>query len=418
MSSIVEFGATNKDLGTRPEPVSPRVIMAMMGNRDYYQPMTSAYECGNLVRFITDFWFAPDSFILACARALPTRAHAPLRARFAPELRRADVVSLISAGLRQSLGVRLRSSNAWQYKVFSSAGRQFAQHCVRYLDMPHTAFLGFSSTALETLEYENRSGILTVIDQIDPAKTENEIVIEEMKRHKGWVIPGHVRIPNEYFERVSAEWSVAKRIIVNSAWSKSALIQQGVSADKIRVCPLAYKPSGTPARQQYRRQSRLRVLWLGTLCLRKGIVYAVEAARRLEGQPIDFTFAGPIDVRLPALPANSKYIGKISRSGIGALYSSHDIFIIPTLSDGFAMTQLEAMAHGLPVIATPHCGEVVEHGINGLIVPARDSRSLAEAIMEMGSDTGKLEAMSIAALARADRFRPDRVWRTYQSHLM
>jgi glycosyltransferase involved in cell wall biosynthesis len=257
-----------------------------------------------------------------------------------------------------------------------------------------------------------------VIDQIDPAKTENEIVIEEMKRHKGWVIPGHVRIPNEYFERVSAEWSVAKRIIVNSAWSKSALIQQGVSADKIRVCPLAYKPSGTPARQQYRRQSRLRVLWLGTLCLRKGIVYAVEAARRLEGQPIDFTFAGPIDVRLPALPANSKYIGKISRSGIGALYSSHDIFIIPTLSDGFAMTQLEAMAHGLPVIATPHCGEVVEHGINGLIVPARDSRSLAEAIMEMGSDTGKLEAMSIAALARADRFRPDRVWRTYQSHLM
>jgi glycosyltransferase involved in cell wall biosynthesis len=93
------------------------------------------------------------------------------------------------------------------------------------------------------------------------------------------------------------------------------------------------------------------------------------------------------------------------------------MFILPTLSDGFGGTQLEAMAHGLPVIATYNCGEVVEHGRSGLIVPAGNSQALAEAILEIGGDPGKLEAMSAAALRRAADFTPSRVWPTFQSCL-
>ncbi len=193
----------------------------------------------------------------------------------------------------------------------------------------------------------------------------------------------------------------------------------GVPADKIRICPLGYRKVSQAEvdRRQYQR-GRLRVLWLGTLCLRKGIVYAIEAASRLKKRGVDFTFTGPLDVRLPALPSNCRYIGKTPRVGVGELYASHDIFILPTLSDGFAITQLEAMAHGLPVVATPNCGEVVEQGVSGLVVPPRDSRALANAIMEIGEDPHKLEQMSLAALKRSEDFRPDRVWRTYESHLV
>ena len=397
-------------------PACPRVIAAMIGNREHYQPMKSAYKNGCLARFITDFWCAPESPVVTCAQALRAGNREFIKSRFAAELRHADVVALEAVGMRQYLGLRLGRGRRWRYKVYSAAGRRFARRCVRYLDVPHTVFLGFSSTALEAIEYENRAGVMTVIDQIDPGRTEEQIVIEEMERHKSWVLHAHDRIPDQYFERLSAEWSAAKRIIVNSAWSKSALVQQDVPADKIRVCPLAYEPPVRCVRRQFHGRSRLRVLWLGTMCLRKGIVYAVEAARRLERLPVDFTFAGPIDVRLPALPRNCTCAGRVPRSEIGALYSAHDLFILPTLSDGFAITQLEAMAHGLPVIATAHCGEAVEHGISGLIVPARSSAALADAIMEIGTDAQKLQAMSLAALARAEHFRPDRVWTTYQSH--
>jgi glycosyltransferase involved in cell wall biosynthesis len=418
MPPLVEYPVPQAERGTSPEPVHPSVIMAMMGNREHYQPMRSAHDRGNLVRFITDFWSTPDGPLCRCARVLGAGDHKFFKARFAAELKHANVVALRGAGIRQYIGLRMGRGRGWRYRVYSSAGQHFARLCVRHLDVHHTAFVGFSSAALEALEYENRSGVLTVIDQIDPAKTEEAIVIEEMTRHKSWVLHRHDQIPTEYFERVSAEWSAAQRIIVNSAWSRSALLEQGVAADKLRVCPLAYQPPTGPRERRYHRQARLRVLWLGTLCLRKGIVYAIEAARRLERQPVDFTFAGPIDVRLPALPPNSRYAGSVPRSQIGALYSSHDIFILPTLSDGFGLTQLEAMAHGLPVIATPHCGEVVEHGLSGLIVSARQSKTLAEAILEIGGDARRLEAMSAAALARAESYRPERVWRTYASHLV
>jgi glycosyltransferase involved in cell wall biosynthesis len=239
-----------------------------------------------------------------------------------------------------------------------------------------------------------------------------------MARHKKWVLHGLDPVPDEFFERLRAEWSVARRIIVNSAWSKSALTQQGVPAGKIKVCPLACKPSESPARPRFHERPRFRVLWLGRLSLGKGIVYAIEAARMLERHNVDFTFAGPIDVRLPALPANCTYIGRIPQSQVGTQYGSHDLFIFPTLSDGFGRTQLEAMAHGLPVIATPNCGEVVEHGISGLIVPLRDSRALAEAILEICGNRSKIEAMSAAAVRRSRDFTPDRVWQTFRACLV
>jgi glycosyltransferase involved in cell wall biosynthesis len=98
------------------------------------------------------------------------------------------------------------------------------------------------------------------------------------------------------------------------------------------------------------------------------------------------------------------FIGSITRDRVSDLYRSADLFVLPTLSDGFGVTQLEAMAHGLPVITTRHCGEVVEHGVNGLIVPARDSEALAKAIEELAFDNRRLDSMSAAALETSRRF--------------
>jgi glycosyltransferase involved in cell wall biosynthesis len=66
---------------------------------------------------------------------------------------------------------------------------------------------------------------------------------------------------------------------------------------------------------------------------------------------------------------------------VAEFYKDADVFVLPTLSDGFAITQLEALAHGLPIIATPNCGRVVEQGKTGYVVPARDGAALAESIM-------------------------------------
>ena len=159
----------------------------------------------------------------------------------------------------------------------------------------------------------------------------------------------------------------------------------------------------------------LRVLWLGNLCLGNGFPYALEAARLLTQSRVQFTFAGPCDLRLSSLrfPSNASYLGAVTRSEAAQLYRENDIFIFPTLSDGFGLTQIEAMAHGLPVIATRCCGDVVEDGKSGFLVESRDSSGLADSILRFVDERDLLPRMSSNALARSKDFEPGAIWPYY-----
>jgi glycosyltransferase involved in cell wall biosynthesis len=125
------------------------------------------------------------------------------------------------------------------------------------------------------------------------------------------------------------------------------------------------------------------ILWVGRVTLQKGIQYLVEAARLLQDQPVRFLIAGDVRISPSAIkgaPSNIRWLGKVSHAEKQELLRSSTAFVLPTLSDGFAMTQLEAMSSGLPVIVTPNCGCVVEDGRNGFLIPPRDPAALAGAI--------------------------------------
>jgi glycosyltransferase involved in cell wall biosynthesis len=96
---------------------------------------------------------------------------------------------------------------------------------------------------------------------------------------------------------------------------------------------------------------------------------------------------------------------RIPRAQAVELFRDADVFVLPTISDGFALTQLEAMSFGLPVITTPHCGNVVTEGVDGFIVPARSSDALARAILTLEQDRDRLRQMSAAALATPGQHR-------------
>jgi glycosyltransferase involved in cell wall biosynthesis len=74
------------------------------------------------------------------------------------------------------------------------------------------------------------------------------------------------------------------------------------------------------------------------------------------------------------------------------LYDRADVFILPTLSDGYAITQLEALARGLPVIASRHCGSAVVHGKNGWILPDLEPATIRDLLLEVRSSSHVLEA--------------------------
>jgi glycosyltransferase involved in cell wall biosynthesis len=123
-----------------------------------------------------------------------------------------------------------------------------------------------------------------------------------------------------------------------------------------------------------------------------------------------FDVAGPIsiaDEHIVTAPPNVKFHGAVTRDRVREFYSEADVFVLPTISDGFAITQIEAMAHGLPVVTTPNCGEVVRDGIDGFLVPARDATALAKALETLADDPERLEAMREAARENVTRFGLD-----------
>jgi glycosyltransferase involved in cell wall biosynthesis len=96
--------------------------------------------------------------------------------------------------------------------------------------------------------------------------------------------------------------------------------------------------------------------------------------------------------------------GRATRDQTAAWYQRSDLFVLPTLSDGFAITQLEAMAHGLPVVTTPCCGEVVTDGVDGFIIPPRDVSALVQTFQRYLKEPELLKVQQSAALLKSRQF--------------
>ncbi len=303
-------------------------------------------------------------------------------------------------------------------------GAWFAKRVQRHLqrqalDPNSDVFFSYSTNALESLAFLQTRGVMTIVDQVDPGKVEEDLIMLEVEKWPGWQ-PITDRIPEAYYERIDAEWRAASLVLANSPWSKAALVRQGLPPEKVIVVPLAYEPPQVVSRPKHNPTGVLTVLWIGSVILRKGIPYLIEAARALQGMPIRFVVAGPLGISEQAVresPPNVEFVGPVSRMRTRELYLQSDLFVLPTMSDGFAMTQLEAMAHGLPVIATRNCGEVVTDGADGLLFAAGDSQALAAAIVRLHDDRALLHEMSIRALEKSKLFSLDRIGELLEGHV-
>ncbi len=194
--------------------------------------------------------------------------------------------------------------------------------------------------------------------------------------------------------------------------------RQGVAAEKLSVVPLCYEAKtgrqnlDSEKKFQISASSPLRVLFLGQVILRKGIQYLMAAAKLLERENIHFDIVGSVGISneaVAAAPRNLTFHGRAGRNETIGWYQRSHMFVLPTLSDGFALTQLEAMAHGLPVVTTPCCGEVVTDGVDGFVVPPRDVMALVSIFQRFLMEPELLRRQSAAALVKARQFTLERL---------
>jgi glycosyltransferase involved in cell wall biosynthesis len=386
-------------------------IVTQIGARELYAVPRALHRRGSLDRLYTDVWCRYGAGVLT---RLPGRLGA-LGGRHHKDLPAEKVFAFSARSLWRELTSKAPMTHEEQFALFADLGGRFAGLVRRALegielDPKSHRFFGFDTGVLETLEFTHERGVFSVVDQIDLARIDEDVSAAEADKWPGWQrLPG--RAPKAYFDRLAQEWSLADLVVANSSWSQRGLVRLGVPEKKIAIIPLAYESGAPPgSTKPVNRDRPLTVLFLGQVILRKGFPYLVEAARRLTGTTIRFVVAGPLGIAPEAvalLPSNMSLLGRVLRPHARRLYSQADVFVLPTLSDGFAITQLEAMSHGLPVIATPNCGEVVKNEYNGLIVPPGDASLLAEAIARLDRDRVLLAFLSVNAAARPADFTLD-----------
>lgn len=199
---------------------------------------------------------------------------------------------------------------------------------------------------------------------------------------------GHRRDP-EMLEMIKRRVNVrafanATRLVAWCQWAAYSLVADyGVSLDKIDVIPPGVDLNLFRPTLLGKRSERVRILFVGGQFERKGGPDLLEAARGL-GDAVELDIVTGANV--PDVPAGVRarfHRGlKPQSEELVALYRSADIFVLPSRGDCMPQAVIEAIACGLPVVATRvgAIPEMVNDGVNGYLVPARDSRALAAAI--------------------------------------
>lgn len=375
-------------------------ICCQIGAREHYAIPRALHQVGKLTHLITDAWVPPHPIL----NQIPKPFLANLRERFHTDLAQASIKSSTVSLIGFELTQRIKKNCGWENIIarnnwFQEQVVQSLKSITSEINSPPTLF-AYSYAALEILHYAKSKGWRTVLGQIDPGLVEEQIVLNECAKYPAYQ-SSYQAAPPKYCTSWQEECSIADRIVVNSLWSSQALQKVGVPEYKIDIIPLAYEPPKEAHSflrtypSTFSSERPLRVLFLGQIILRKGIAALLEAAELLRHQPIEFWLVGPQGIPKPQqCDSRIKWIGAVSRSVTANYYKLADIFLFPTLSDGFGLTQLEAQAWKLPIIASRFCGNVVNDQVNGLLLQEVSGEAIAELLDFCLQNPEKLEALA------------------------
>ena len=248
---------------------------------------------------------------------------------------------------------------------------------------------------------KKRFGALTICDRgSSHIQYQDEILAEE---HLRWGTP-YVPIDQRIIDRELREYEECDLIFVPSSFAFQSFVEKGVPESKIKIIP--YGVDLTMFKPAQKEDEVFRVIYVGALSLQKGIQYLLEAICPTNAFGIELWLIGGCtrEVRsfLKKYQGKYRYFGIIPRKDLYKYFSQGSVFVIPSIQEGLALVQAQAMACGLPVIATANTGanDLFSEGIEGFVVPIRDPIAIREKVLFLYENLQIRNQMATAALNR------------------
>lgn len=288
-------------------------------------------------------------------------------------------------------------------KVNEWIHNRFSRRLAKIIPNDTQFFIGISSFCLEALEACREMGIPCVVDHASLHMEDERRLITEESLRWGLQVPSDV-CPDWVIQKERNEFRIADYVFVPSGTACDSLIRCGVSKEKIFVNSYGvdisdFYPIGESPK-------KFRVIQAGHVCMRKGTLTLMDAFARARLPKAELLILGggievsgmqetiekmrsPGVVLQPAVPF----------SMLNQIYNECSVMVLASVSDGFALVVIHAMACGLPVIVTENVGarDLIQDGVNGFIVPVGAPEIIAERLRLLQGDPDRRRAMGLAA---------------------
>lgn len=215
----------------------------------------------------------------------------------------------------------------------------------------------------------------------------------------------------------------ADAVVVNSTFVKDTFVGNGFSADKIHIAYLGVRSDFWSLKRSYdlNDDGKLRILFTGSFGFRKGAEYLLEALVMLDNKGVEYecTVVGSYGNAIPLIekynPKGLNLKGFIPQDELKSYLASSDVYLFPSLCEGCASSGMEAMAAGLPVIATKESGFPIISGQNGVIVQSKCSDSIVDALIALKNDKSMREKIGVEA---AQDIKANYTWEKYAEKIV
>jgi glycosyltransferase involved in cell wall biosynthesis len=214
-------------------------------------------------------------------------------------------------------------------------------------------------------------------------------LLEEEERRTG--VP--INRPSAWMiEREKNEYQLAEKIRVLSNFAYQSFVEAGVTEDKLCLLPLGaqnseFRPTPEIVEQRCQRilsGEPIRLLYVGSLSFQKGMWDLAHITRHLDNRRFSFRFVGSttpeIEPIIPELCRKATLVPRQPQNQLHIQYAQSDLFLFPTIHDGFAAVLSQAQASGLPILATTNCAgpDIITEGTTGWVLPIRNPEAFIE----------------------------------------
>lgn len=307
---------------------------------------------------------------------------------------------------------RVDKKEYWYSKIYQLLLKRFSKSVFKYINKEKINIIILYDIVSADLIHEiKKHGLQTkiILDMSAPyynymesqfrrdmkVNSENRIETEKLLEN-----------PLQAYKRKYSAYEIkeADAFLVASDYTRRSLVDSGIDNHRIFTCRYGiddFSCNDITNTNTSSNRAILKVMYAGNINRQKGAYQLIRVANNLPAEKYAFTFYGNFRHDDPVYVNNRwkyRFMGHIPREEMKKAYSESDLFIFPTLADGFGFVVAEALSYGVPVIASSNAGssDLIKNGVNGFIYEAGNDAALKKLLEMFESDRELLKKMKIS----------------------